>query len=211
MGFFTGLAVAFGFGDGGAGEAAGQIQAAGGAAQAGLNAQFEAARQNLAPSLIAGQDALQQTIQGSTAGGLDQRLGDIFGSQNFQNLRDERTRAVQGQLAAGGLTRSGQAVEDIANIPTELGFGIENQLFGRQQGLSSQGLGSINSLEQFRASNAAQNADIFRGIGGAQAQGILGGRANQAAGVGNLFGTISGGVTGLNQGGGFSNILRGIF
>jgi len=114
-----------------------------------LGGEFERVQGQFDPFIQAGAQGLQGQQQGATIGGFDERLGDIFGSQNFQNLVGERTRAVQGQLAAGGLTRSGTALEEIANVPTELGFGIENQLFGRQQGLAGQGLTAAGNLGQF--------------------------------------------------------------
>lgn len=189
MGFFSGLSDAFGFGDGGAGDAANQIQAAQLASRKQLEEKFGVTEQAFDPFQQAGLQGLQGQIQGSTAGGLDQRLGDIFGGENFQNLVGERTRAVQGQLAAGGLTRSGTALQEIANVPTELGFGIENQLFGRQQGLAGQGFAASSNLANLRQALGQNLAGNLEAGGRAEAQGILGGRANQAAGVQNLLGT----------------------
>lgn len=148
--------------------------------------------------------ALQGVEQGANIQGFDQRLGDIFGSQNFQNLRDERTRALQGQLAAGGLTRSGTALREIANVPTQLGFDIENQQFGRQQGLAQLAGGQFNTglnqqinlqtnLENFRRGLAGQLSGIQQQTGQNEASGILTGRQAQAAGIGNLA-SLAGGI-----------------
>ena len=207
MGFFTGLSDAFGFSEGGAGDAANQIQAALAAAGKIQKEGFASSEAQFDPFRQAGLGGLEGLVQGSTAGGLDQRLGEIFGSENFQNLVGERERAVRGQLSAGGLTRSGTAVQDIANVPTELGFGIENQLFGRQQGLAGQGFNAITNIENLRSGLTSQLAGNREAVGRADAGAILGGRANQAAGVQNLFGTVSG----ISGGGGLSNILRGLF
>ena len=64
-------------------------------------------REQQAPFAAAGEIALPEVLSGITPGGLDERLGQIFGTDVFQNLVEERTGAVEGQLAAGGLTRSG--------------------------------------------------------------------------------------------------------
>ncbi len=97
-----------------------------------LRRQFDLSREDLQgvqeqfqPFVEAGTGALGDLQQGATAGGLEERLAQIFSGESFGALRDERTRAIQGQLGAGGLTRSGTAIESAANIPTELGFAIE--------------------------------------------------------------------------------------
>jgi len=100
----------------------------------------ERARKDLGPFVQAGQEALPGLIEGSTAGGLDARLGRIFDSDIFGRLVEERTRSVQGQLAAGGLTRSGTALQEIANVPSGLALQIEQLLTGRLGGLAGQGL-----------------------------------------------------------------------
>lgn len=115
------------------------------------------------PFLEAGHGALPFLQQGSTPQGLDQILGQIFGTEGFQNLRDERMRGVQGQLAAGGLTRSGAAMTEMANVPTELGFAIEQMLTGRNQNLANMGQDSAISI-----------AELLKGSAEATASGILG-------------------------------------
>ena len=207
MGFFSGLSDAFGFGEGGAGDAANQIQAALAASNRQLEERFATTEAAFDPFQQAGLGGLEGLVEGSTAGGLDQRLGEIFGSQNFQNLVGERERAVQGQLAAGGLTRSGTALEEIANVPTELGFNIENLLSGRQGQLAGQGFNATTNLANLRQTLGQNIGGNVASGGLAGAQGILGGRANQAAGVGNLFGTVGG----ISRGGGLGNILGGLF
>ena len=83
-------------------------------ATAELRRQFNQTRSDLLPFIEAGARQLPSLEAGATLGGLDEVLGQIFGSENFQNLRNERTSAVQGQLAAGGLTRSGTALQEAA-------------------------------------------------------------------------------------------------
>lgn len=127
-------------------------------------------RGDLTPFIQAGQGAIPGLQELFTPGRLDRDLGEIFGLDAFQNLRDERTRAAQGQLAAGGLTRSGRALTDISNIPTELGFNIENLL-------TSRNLQNLNTLFQ----------------GGRQSATDLGGFTTSAGGqIGSLFGAQAG-------------------
>lgn len=132
-------------------------------------------------------------FEGARIGGLDARLGDIFGSQNFQNLRDERLRAVQGQLGAGGLTRSGTALQEIANVPTELGFGIESQQFGRASGILDTAINQQQNLENLRQGFAGNIASNLQATGQNEASGVLAGRQAQAAGIGNLA-SLAGGI-----------------
>lgn len=288
MGFFQGIGDAFGFGDGGAGDAANQIQAANFAAgqtqsrafrqsegnlldilegqrtgpvdartdaerllelteSQGNNPQFAARLKQFIsaggtgfdsggrtipgfedddnfflqlqsgtgqlgertgtrdPSGQGGLAGFQQDVtQASRLGGFDQRLNEIFQSPNFQALRDERERSVRGQLAAGGLTRSGTALREIANVPTQLGFDIENQQFGRQSGLFTQGLNQRLNIENLRQAQAGVQAGLQQSTGQAESQGILAGRQAQAAGIGNLASLVGGIATG-----GLSTIAQG--
>lgn len=122
-------------------------RAAGAAAEESRRAE-ERARGDLGPFLQAGQGALPGLIEGSTAGGLDERLGRIFDSDIFGRLVEERTRSVQGQLGAGGLTRSGTALQEIANVPSGLALQIEQLLTGRLGDLAGQGLQAGQGLAQ---------------------------------------------------------------
>lgn len=196
MGFFSALGRTFGIGAGDPAEdAANQIQAANTRAQQQLREQFEAGQARLEPFAAAGLEALPGVIQGTTAGGLDERLGEIFGGESFQNLVGERERAVRGQLAAGGLTRSGTALQEIANVPTELGFGIENLLAQRGTGLAGQGFGAGLNLAQFGQAFGRDVAGITKATGQAEASGILGGAQAEAAGAQNVLRGLSGGLT----------------
>ena len=117
----------------------------------------------LEPFFEAGQQGLAGLQEGSTVEGLDAILGRIFGTESFGRLREERRLGVEGQLAAGGLRRSGEGIERAADVPTELGFMIEQLLSGRQSGLADRG------------ETAAVNiADLIRGSAEASASGILG-------------------------------------
>lgn len=123
--------------------------------------------------------ALQQ-IQGllGTSGGastpqdLDMMLSQIMGGDQFGSLVDERQRGITGQLAAGGLTRSGAAITEGARVPTDLAFEIENMLAGRQQ-----------QQQQFTGDTTGQIASLLAGIGGTQGGAIRGAAEAEASGI----------------------------
>ena len=138
MGFFSGLGEFFGFGGAGKRAATQQIQA-----------QQEGQRQaerRLRPFEQAGVGQLGALEEGTTAGGLDERLGRIFDTESFSRLLGERTRAVEGALSAGGLTRCGAAIQELSAVPTDLGFQIEELLTGRSRGLAETGFGAARDL-----------------------------------------------------------------
>lgn len=153
-----------------------------------MKRQFGITQENIDPFIQAGTAALPQFAANTTVGGLDQQLGQIFGSENFQNLRDERTTALQGQLGAAGLTRSGTALQEAANVPTQLGFDIENLLSGRTSALTGLGQESALGLGGLGQQNSGAIAGLLQGQGQSQAQGILGAQQAKAGGFGNLLG-----------------------
>lgn len=161
-------------GGGDAGVQAAQLEAEGNRkAIAEIRRQFDVTQGNLAPFLEAGTGALPGVIQGSTPQGLEEILAEIFRGGGFKSLLDERTRSVEGSLAAGGLTRSGAGIRELANIPTELGFQIENLLFGRQAGLAGAGQNAAAQLGVFGGQASTGIAGLQQDIGRAQGGGII--------------------------------------
>jgi len=163
-----------------------------------IEQQLGITQQNFAPFLQSGQNALSGLTQSSTLGGMDNTISQILGGDHFQSLIGERQRALQGQLSAGGLTRSGTALESASALPTDLAFQLENQLFGRQNNLAQTGLnaaaqtgsqesgllqGIINAITQ---GTMAQGQGIT-GSANATASGLLGGAQSQASGIQNLL------------------------
>ncbi len=134
----------------------------------------------LNPFIGAGQGAISGLQQQHTPGSMDAILGQIFGSGNFQNLRDERMRGLQNQMSAGGFMRSGTGLQEMANVPTELGFGIENLLTGRNtQNLNTLfggGLNAATSMGGFNTQAGGQIGNLFGGQAGIEFQ-----AANDAA------------------------------
>ncbi len=157
-----------------------------------LRRQFDITQANIQPFLDIGTEQLPGLARGATIGGLDERLGEIFASENFQNLQQERTRSVEGQLAAGGLTRSGQALSEIANVPTSLGFAIEDLLTGRSTGLAASGQNAAVGLGNLGAQTSSQIGASLAGQGQATASGILADQQANAAASQNLIGTAAG-------------------
>lgn len=157
-----------------------------------LRRQFNVTQENISPFVEAGVGALPGLIEGTTVEGLDARLGRIFDTDVFGSLVDERERAARGQLAAGGLTRSGTALEEIANIPTQLGLALEDLLTGRLTGLVGSGQNAAAGLGALGAQNSGAIADLFQQQGQNTASGILGKAQAQSAGLGQVLKLASG-------------------
>jgi len=132
--------------------------------------------EQLLPFIQAGQRQLPGLETGATPEGLDQRLGKIFSSESFGRLRDKRARDIESVLSAGGLVRSGEAVDRFANLSPELGFSIEDLLTRRSQGLADRGLRGATDLGQLRAGTTGSIADLFSRTG----QGFQQGRTSDA-------------------------------
>lgn len=141
------------------------------------------------PFIELGQRQIPGVERGTTAEGLDEILGEILGTESFQNLRDERTRTLQGHLSASGLTRSGTALEEIAEIPTDLAFQIEQLLSGRQQQILGGGQQAALGLGGLSLQGAANIGGIASGSANRLFEGIQGDAERRAA----FFDSIIGG------------------
>jgi len=156
-----------------------------------LRRQFGIAREDLAPFREAGAGALGDVEQAASIPGFGERLAEIFSGGSLDPLIAERTRAAQGQLSAAGLNRSGTAVEEIADIPTDLGLQIEQLLTGRSQGLANLGFGAAQSGAGLASQLGQSLLGARQQIGQDRASGILGGAEAAAAfgqGALNLLG-----------------------
>lgn len=145
---------------------------------------IEMAIGELRPFADAGIEQLGNLTEGTTAGGLDTRLAEIFDTDVFGSLVGERTRGVQGQLAAGGLTRSGTALEEIAQIGPDLALQLEQLLTGRSQFLSGQGVGAAGDISNLlvQQGEAASSGILAKG----QA------KAGQISNIGSIVSTAAG-------------------
>ncbi len=157
-------------------------KSAGSRAAGAANAATQQGIDLLSPFAEAGSGQLGALTQGASVSGLDERLGQIFKSETFQNLIGDRTRGVQGQLAAGGLTRSGAGLESIANVGSELGLQLENLLTGRSQSLAGTGLGAGTNI-----------ANLFNQQGQNTSSGILS-DAQASAAFGGQLAKVAGGI-----------------
>lgn len=180
-------------------------------ALAELRKQFGKTEANFAPFLAAGTNAIPTVVDASSTAGLSERLGEIFNTDIFKNLVGERTRSVEGQLASAGLSRSGDALAEIANIPTDIGLALENLLFGRQSGLVKDGQNAAGQLGAFGADNAANVAGILQNQGSAAASGILGDAQAQSAGIQGLL-NLGGLIGGASiEAGGIGSLVSSFF
>ena len=148
-----------------------------------LMEQLGLTREAFAPFLAAGTEALPRLQEGATLEGLSGTLSQILGGDLFGDLIGERERGVRGQLAAGGLTRSGTAIEEAARIPTDLAMQIENMLFGRTRDIAGTGLSAAAQAGGAEGGLSAQIANMFQSIGGTQAAGITGPAQATATGI----------------------------
>jgi len=187
----------FGGGGGGGREGAGVEQ--------GFNQQaIEELRRLLQPFVSAGTAALPGALEEATPGGLDKRLSQIFNTDIFGKLVGERESAVRGQLAAGGLTRSGTAIQEAANIPTDIGLALENLLSGRSTDLARIGLSAAGGL-------GGGIAGLLSQSGQAGSAGLLVDAQGRAAGQQNLL-NLAGAFGGAAVGaGGVGPLISGFF
>lgn len=154
--------------------------------EAGAEASAEAARlQNeqfnqiidlFRPFAEAGTEQLPTLTEGATVGGFGSRIGEILESGVLDPLVGEQERRLDQQFASQGLRRSSGAFQKLARLPADLAFNLENQLFGRSQGLANLGIGGITGT-----------AGAREGLGASAAGGVLGAQQARAGGVGNLL------------------------
>ncbi len=152
-----------------------------------LRRQFDLTQENVSPFIEAGVGALPGVIQGTTAGGLDERLAEIFNTDIFGSLVEERQRGVQGQLAAGGLSRSGTALQEAARVPTDIGLALENLLTGRATNLATSGQNAALGLGGIGGTASLGIAGSLIGQGQNLSSGILADQQARAQGVQNVL------------------------
>ena len=160
---------------------------------------------------------LIQSLMGGQSGtdNFGSRLDSVIGGGAFNGLVGERSRAMQGQLSAGGLTRSGTAMQSMAEIPEELALELEQIGFGRESGITQM-------IAQMLGQQGQNTATGILGSAEAEAGGILGKKAYQFAGnqqgdqnrnnalslFGGGIGTAIGGPVGGAIGSGIGSLLN---
>lgn len=150
-----------------------------------LSDEAQAAQDELDALGISPSEFMQQQVQQQQQGGGGQ------GNAAFRALVDERQRAVQGQLSAGGLTRSGTALQEAARIPTDLGFQIEQLLSGRTSALAGSGQNAAAQLGAFGSQASGGVASLLQQTGSAAASGILADQQASAAAGQNILNTAA--------------------
>lgn len=158
-------------------------------AQGEVTNAFGLTEEDLRPFIDQGLNALPGIQQGQTAQGLDERLAEIFNTGTFQNLVDERQRAVAGRDAATGNFRSGSGRLNAANVPTEIGLALEQLLTNRLGQSADTGLNTAQNLGIFRENKANSIASGFRNIGQLRAQSELSAGQSKAQQASNFLQT----------------------
>lgn len=154
-----------------------------------LQRQFDVTQANISPFIEAGAGALGTQIDAATIGGLDERLGQITNTNVFGNLVDERSRAVQGGLAAGGLNRSGAGLQSLANVPQDIALQIENMLSGRTTQLAGSGQNAAVGLGSLGQQSSQSIGSALAQQGQNISSGILADQQSNAQGTQNLIST----------------------
>jgi hypothetical protein len=126
-----------------------------------------------------GMDNFRSVADASTTEGFGSRLDKIIGGGAFGGLVDERMRGAAGMLSAGGLSRSGTAMEAGQAIPTELALQLENQQFGRESNLANTGF----QAQSQQLSLNQQIANLLGNIGGIRGTGIRSSGEAEAGGI----------------------------
>ena len=124
---------------------------------------------------------------GPRQGGFADRIAAILESDALDPLIAERRRAVENQIAQGGLRRSGAGLEAAAAIPTEVAFALENQLFNRLAGTRQSGQNAAVQQADIGARASSDVATLQQGIGNALAGGKVGAADARALGTENLI------------------------
>lgn len=189
-----------------------------------LTEQLGITREQFAPFVEAGLGAfpaLQEAIASQQGGArlpelprsFEETLSQAISGGGFEKLLEQRQRGVQGQLAAGGLTRSGTAITEAARIPTDVALDLESRIAGREQaqfagGLAREGMRfgqgqtNIENLQRLfsggqaaAAGEAGQTGNITQSIINA----ITGGARAQGQGITGAAGATASGILGAGQ------------
>ena len=156
-----------------------------------LRRQFDLSQAQLSPFVLTGRNELPGLSRAATPAGLDATLSQLFDTDIFGSLVEERGRAVEGQLAAGGLTRSGTALAEAARVPTDIGLALESLLTGRKQALAGGGLSAAVGTANLGAQTSGSIAQILNTSGVAGAEGIQTTQQARASGGQNLLNTAA--------------------
>ena len=193
---------------GGGGDGDGGAAAANAISREGIDEirkQLGIVQEDVRPFIELGQAQIPGVERAATVGGLDEIFGEIFGTDTFKNLVGERRRGVEGALSAGGLTRSGTAIEELSAVPQDIALAIEQLISGRQSNLLRGGQSSALDLGGLGLQGAANIGGIATGAANRVFQGEQAGLQRESDLLGGLIGAGGSVLGGLAAGGFFSD------
>lgn len=156
--------------------------------------QFDVTQGNIQPFIDAGAELIPQNAQNATLEGFGQNINDIFGSGVLDPLISERMNAVRTDSARSGLRRSGEGLQAIADVPTDLAFMLESLLTDRTSNVVGSGQNAAARLGALGADNARTIGGYLQDRGNARAQGTIGSANARAAGAQNILSLGSAGL-----------------
>lgn len=156
-----------------------------------LKQQYGDTRKLNKPYVKAGKKGLNYLKRSSGIKGLDRTLNEIMGTDAFEGLREERTRDIEGMLGAGGLTRSGEAIEQGAAIPTDLALMLHQLLQGDAMGLAGMGQNAANMTGAYGQGYGNSAAELTSLVGNARADATLGQYQTQQNNIGTAGGILA--------------------
>lgn len=139
----------------------------------------------------AGERGLEYLNKSSGIKGLDAVLSEIMGTEAFSDLRDERTDSIQGMLSAGGLMRSGEAIEEGAAIPTDIALMLHQLLSDDATNLARIGQTGVGQMLATGDNYARAAGEYTSLIGNAGADATLGQYQTQQNNIGTAGGILA--------------------
>lgn len=146
-------------------KAAGQQVDSANQAIAGYNTQYAETRNNLAPWLQSGRNALAQ---------LQNPIKNFLASPDYEFRRNEGMRGIQQSAAAKGSLYSGNALKALNEYNSNLASQEFGNYFNRQSQLADRGQNAAANQGAFGAQNAGFVGNALMDAGNAQASGTVG-------------------------------------
>ncbi|MEE8289717.1 MAG: hypothetical protein V3R25_09935 [Nitrosomonadaceae bacterium] len=119
----------------------------------------------LQPLADASYGALGYLQEGATPGGYAANVENLRTGGALNPLIAENRRNLESELAAQGLTRSGQGITDMSQIPIQTLMGIEGDLYGRQGNIYQSGLPAISNIAQLESQYGRDLGSLEMGVG----------------------------------------------
>jgi hypothetical protein len=136
--------------------------------------QFDLTRQDQAPWMEVGRNALAR---------LENPMANFTTAPDYTFRRDEGMRGIQQTAAARGGLGSGNALKALAEYNSNLASGEFGNWWNRQAGLAGVGQSATNAVGQFGAQASGNIGNALMASGDARASGIMGGANSLASGI----------------------------